>query len=178
MSMMFYGAARLADTDSHSQAELRKYWRELERLHSVRLTLDAPTEQYLEPCIAALWKHRAWFRFSLLDVDQGPNGTSDRFLSHAALEGQRVLKIHPALPPERVWPRVPQWRFLNFMFWHELLTEGYLVIEHTSGDSATLECEKEGPLTDTLQALWIKYCWDTSSEDPSLYHIDLSLLPR
>jgi hypothetical protein len=178
MSMMLYGAGRLVDAKPNSQAQVLKYWQDLAGIHFVHLIPQMPTEQYLEDSVLRLWGSQEWLRFCLAGIADGKSGTSDHFLLQAAQQGEETLKKQPTLTPQQVWTRVPQWRFLCFMFWHGLLTEAYLVIEHTSGDAAKAEDQKSLCLTDGLLELWCKYCWDMSCEDPSLYHLDLSLLPR
>jgi hypothetical protein len=137
-----------------------------------------PGQQYLEEGVSRLWGSQEWVRFSLAGIADGNCGTTDHLLLQAAMQGQETLKKQPTLTPQKAWTRVPQWRFICFMFWHGLLTEGYLVIEHASGDAARAEDCKKSCLTDVLSEMWLRYCWDMSCEDPSLYQFDLSLLPR
>jgi hypothetical protein len=178
MSMMLYGAARLIDAQPNSKAQILKYWHELAGHHLVHVLPESPAKQYLEQGVLRLWESQEWVRFSLVGIVDGQSGTSDHLLLQAALQGQDTLRKQPMLTPQNVWPRVPQWRFICFMFWHGLLTEGYLVIEHASGDAARADDCRSACLTDVLSQLWLTYCWDMSCEDPSLYKFDLSLLPR
>lgn len=178
MSMLLYGAARLLGNQKDSKIEVLKYWQELERIHHLCLLPEMPTKEYLEESLSRLWNSQEWIRFSLVGLANDKCGTSDHLLLQAAQKGQEIRTNQPSLPAEKIWTRVPQWRFLFFMFWHCLLIEGFLVIEHTSGDSATIEDQKRVSLTEALSELWSNYCWDMSCEDPALYHFDLSQLPR
>ena len=179
MSMMLYGAARLIDSQPDSKAGVLKYWQQLAEIYLVHVLPQTPTEQYLEQGILRLWDNQEWIRFSVAGIADGNNGTTDHLLLQAALQGQQTLQKQPNLTPQKLWTRVPQWQFLCFMFWHGLLIEGYLVIEHASaGAPAEAEDCKRLCLTDVLSDLWARYCWDMSCEDPSMYQFDLSLLPR
>ncbi len=178
MSMMIYGAARLVDDHCESQAEVLRYWQQLEEIHFVHLIPHKPTDEYLQDRFRGLWDSRDWIRFSLVGIADGKSGSADHLLLQAALQAQKILKKQHTLTSEQVWTRVSQWRFLYFMFWHGLLTDGFLVVENASGDMVEADDEKQAPLTSVLSDLWVRYCWDMSCEDATLYRFDLSLLPR
>jgi len=173
--MIMYGAVRLA-APVESREGVESYYRELSQLHGLVIEAGAPPDSYLEPEIRDLWPKSDWLRFSLHGETQ--EFASDSMLMKAGFHGDAILaRDRGRLSPENVWPRVPQWRCLNFMFWHEFIWDAYIVIEHTSGDSALVADIRRVSLTEALRDLWLNYSWTQHTEDPAIYSIDLARLP-
>ncbi len=172
MSMHLYGAGHLMGPDPAWRREVGEFWQALAGLHEVKLHLGEPGPEYLREDFAKLWSDPNWLGFSL---GPSPNrvGTTDAFLLQAHRTGNRILEEQPQLRPRVIWTKVPAFRFLYFMFWHERLAEGVLVMEHTSGDAAELHDARHVLLVEAVENLWINYCWDMSSEEPVVYWFEL-----
>jgi hypothetical protein len=176
MSMVMYGAARLVAPELELKRSIKEYWRQLAGLHDLWVGLDSPANDYLQPEIADLWRDPSWLRFSLAADPE--EGAADGLFFRAATRAARVLQREQAgRTPKNVWPWVPQWRCINFMFWHEDLVDAYLVVENTSGDMALSEQIRFALLTEALEEIWWEYCYK-SSEDPVIYHLNMMQLPR
>jgi hypothetical protein len=176
MSTVIYGAGQVLEVKQSAMRDVRDYWLQLASLHQVVLHLGRPDDSYLEPEVAALWAGAGWLRFQL---SADPTHTeANGALVHATQRAGRVLaRGAPGVTVANVWTRVPLWRILDFMFWHEMISDAYLVVEDTSGDVADCAAMRTAALSDVLGEIWWNYGYN-SSEDPAIYRIDLSCLPR
>ena len=176
MSTVIYGAVHLSDAGVPARQGFRDYWQTLAVLHGFCLHFDRPDSSYLEPDIASLWVGPGWLRFQV-SADVSDNEANTLIIQATQRAGEVLAARLPGVTVRNVWARVPQWRCLHFMLWHEMITEAYLLVEDPSGDAATAREIRREAVTVVLAELWWDYVHNTS-EDAVIYGIDLAQLPR
>jgi hypothetical protein len=128
---------------------VKEYWVSLAALSGFCIEFDSPSSDSLVPSIDELWRDSSWLRFSVtLDpAERAANG----LLFQAASRAEEFLsQQREGHTQANVWTRVPEWRCLCFMFWHEEISDAYLLVEHFSGDAAGVEDVEQASLTEVL----------------------------
>jgi hypothetical protein len=171
MSMYFHGMVRIEGIGSYP--EVRNYWAKLAEIHGLWVGFESKLG--LEPDVAAIMGSRdgTWFRFGLSD-DQSHDG-AEELLGISQIRGAEILARRlDGVTYENVWTRVPQWRCINFMLYHEFIRESYIIVEHASSDAPDASDMKFEPLSRILSEIWRDYCWHTESEDAYIAKVDYS----